>query len=414
MLFKIALRNISRHRRRTFFSAITIAAGMFFFIAIDSIMSGLDRGAIDNMVALTTAALRLETPEYAAERDAVPLRAGVPMYQQLRDSILHDKRVKGVTGRTKFIGQLSIYTDMKPVAGTVIDPATDSTVFTLREYVKGSYFSQESDREIIIGKKLAEELGLGIGSWVTLYALTRNEAHNADEFKIVGLLATTDPVLNGSGVFISYRAADSFLDLDRLITSVMVGVHRRVNFEDFNRDVKAVKAALTARHPDLTMQTFLEQEAGFFEIAKSKRAFGFVFLFVILLIAAVGIFNTVLMSVYERIREIGVLRAFGFRRHELTELFLLEGCITGIIGVILGLAIGTIINSYLVTFGYPIDKVAGDAMGNYPIWGTVYGQWNFAMWIGISIFSVGISTAAALFPALKAGKMEIVTTLRFV
>jgi putative ABC transport system permease protein len=413
MLFKIALRNISRHRRRTFFSAITIAAGIFFFIVMDSIMAGLDRGAIDNMVALTTGAIRLQTHEYAAEADAFPLREGVAGYDALRATALENPKVKGVTGRTRFIGQLSIYTDMKPIIGTVIDPATDSTVFTLKNYVEGAYFSNENEREIILGKKLAEELGLTVGSWVTLYALTRNDARNADEFRIVGLLATTDPVLNGSGVFISNRAADSFLDLDGLVTDVMIGVHRRVNFADFDRDVGSVKNGLKAGCPGLVLQTFMEQEAGFFEIAKSKRAFGFVFLLVILLIAAVGIFNTVLMSVYERIREIGVLRAFGLKRRELTLLFLLEGFLTGVLGVLLGLFIGTLMNIYLVTKGYPIDKLAGDAMGNYPIWGTIYGQWNFGVWFVVSIFSIVVATVAGLLPARKAGRMEIVATLRF-
>ena len=135
MLLKIAMRSIRRHKRRTVFSAITIAVGMLFFIAMDSIMAGMDRGAIDNMVALKTGALRLQTPEFAAEQDALPLRAGIRGYDSLRTMVLKDKRVKGVTGRTRFIGQMSIYTDMKPIIGTVIFPATDSTVFSLPRYI---------------------------------------------------------------------------------------------------------------------------------------------------------------------------------------------------------------------------------------------------------------------------------------
>lgn len=413
MLLKIALRNIRRHKRRTFFSAVTIAVGMLFFIAMDSIMSGMDRGAIDNMVALKTGAIRLQTSEFAAEQDALPLRAGIDGYDSLRTVVLKDRRVKGVTGRTRFIGQISIYTEMKPIIGTVVSPATDSTVFSLTDYIEGAYFSKENEREIILGKKIAEELGLAVGGWVTLYALTRYDSHNADDFKVVGLLNTTDPVLNSSGVFISQRGADTFLDLEGLVTDVMIGVHRRVNLRDFIREVDDVQAALRSEYPDLESQTFLEQEAGFFEIAKTKRAFGFMFLIVILLIAGVGIFNTVLMSVYERIREIGVLRAFGFTRRELTRLFLLEGLITGIFGAALGLLLGTLLNLYLVVYGYPLDKVAGDAMGDLPIWGTIYGEWNFPVWMVVTLFAMITSTVAGYIPARKAGTMEIISTLRF-
>lgn len=413
MLLKIALRNLLRHKRRTFFSAITIAVGMLFFIAMDSIMAGMDRGAIDNMVALRTAAIRLQTSEYAEEQDALPLRYGVDNFASIRSELLKDNRIKGVTGRTRFIGQMSIYTDMKPIIGTVIDPAADSTVFSLRDYIEGAYFSEENEREILLGKDLARELGLNVGDYVTLYAMTRYEAHNADDFRITGLVATTDPVINGSGVFISQAGGDSFLDLEGLRTDVMVGVHRKVNLRDFIREIRAVQGSIQTAYPDLIAQNVLEQEAGFFEIAKSKRGFGMMFLAVILLIAGVGIFNTVLMSVYERIREIGVLRAFGLRQGEMTRLFLLEGAFTGIIGVTLGLVLGTIVNVLLVKYGYPLDKLAGDAMGDFPIWGTIYGEWNFGVWLAVSLFAIVVATIAGYIPARKAGSMEIISTLRF-
>ena len=413
MLLKIALRNIRRNKRRTFFSAITIAVGMLFFIAMDSIMAGMDRGAIDNMVALKTAAIRLQTEQYAEEQDALPLKYGIGNFDSIRRELLKDKRISGVTGRTRFIGQMSIYTDMKPIIGTVIDPVSDSTVFSLRDYVEGAYFSKDNEREILLGKDLAKELGLAVGDYVTLYAMTRYDAHNADDFKIAGVIATTDPVINGSGVFISRTGAGSFLDLESMWTDMMVGVHRKVNLRDFIKEVKAVQSEIHTVYPDLIAQNVLEQEAGFFEIAKSKRGFGMMFLVVILLIAGVGIFNTVLMSVYERIREIGVLRAFGLKQGEMARLFLLEGAVTGIAGVLLGLALGTVVNILLVKYGYPLDKLAGDAMGDLPIWGTIYGEWNFGVWIAVSLFAIIVSTIAGYIPARKAGSMEIISALRF-
>lgn len=414
MLLRIALRTLQRHRRRTFFSAITIAFGIMFFIVMDSMLAGMDRGAIDNMIALTTGAIRLQTPEYAAHQDALPLRYGHVNYARLRETVRSIPHVKGVTARTRFVGQLSIYTETKPVIGTVIDPATDSTVYALGEYIEGTGFSNDTEREILLGKKLAGELGLDTGSFVTLYAQTKYDAYNADDFRIVGLLNTTNPTLNASGVFISYAGAESFLDLEGHIADVMVGVNHRVNFNDFIDDTRAVQSAIKQKAPGSIAETFLEQEAGFFEISKSKRSFGFVFLIIILLIAAVGIFNTVLMSVYERIRETGVLRAFGLKSRECAMLFLLEGFLTGIIGAVLGLLLGSLVNCYLVFYGFPLDAFTGDAMGDFPIWGTVYGQWNIGIWIVISLFTIITATIAGLIPARKAGSMEIIATLRFV
>ncbi|MCX7726947.1 MAG: ABC transporter permease, partial [Chitinispirillaceae bacterium] len=163
MLLKIAFRNIIRHKRRTFFSAITIAVGIIFFIIMDSIMAGMDRGAIDNMIAFKTGALRIQTKQYSAEKDAFPLKYGVENYDEIRSFLSLYKKIKGVTYRTPFLGILSNYSGNKTIIGTVIEPATDSTVFNLPKYIEGSYFTEENEREILIGKKLAEELGVSIG-----------------------------------------------------------------------------------------------------------------------------------------------------------------------------------------------------------------------------------------------------------
>jgi putative ABC transport system permease protein len=156
----------------------------------------------------------------------------------------------------------------------------------------------------------------------------------------------------------------------------------------------------------------MEIAADFLEIAKTKRAFGYVFLLVIMLIASIGIFNTVLMSIYERIREVGVMRAFGFTPSQLTTLFILEGFITGIFGAVLGIAAGLVVNAILVFYGYPLDMFG--EMGDFPIWGTIYGEWNISTYVIIFIFCVLTATLAGLIPARKAGKMEITQALRFV
>ncbi len=415
MLWKIAIRNIMRHKRRTIFSGITIMFGMVFFIMMDSMLTGMDRGALDNLIDLSTASLKICTRQYMEEMEAMPLRHGIANGDEVKRKLSRFDRVRGVTPRTRFLGQLSIYTETMPVSGVVIDPFTDTTVFDLDGCIEGSYFSGSSRREIVLGKRLARDLDLKAGDWVTLYSLTRYESHNADDFLIVGLLNSTDPSINSSTVYITYTAADDFLDLDGLVTELDVGLHRRTNLPDMKKDAELIAAGLTPEFPELRIQTFMEMASGFLEIAKTKRAFGFVYLFVIMLIACIGIFNSVLMSVYERIREVGVMRALGFTPGELTSLFLLEGFITGIFGALLGVAGGVAVNIGLVYHGYPVDKIFGyDDIGDFPLWGTMYGEWNIPTFIIVFVFCVATATLAGLIPARKAGKMEITRALRFV
>ncbi|MBD3239556.1 MAG: hypothetical protein GF331_03150, partial [Chitinivibrionales bacterium] len=295
MTLKIAVRNIMRHKRRTITSAVVIAVGLMFYIFMDSVMAGLDRGGIDNMIELSTSAVKVHTTAYEQDKEAMPLDHGIADVAAVREALRDEKQVVGVTPRTRFLGQLSNYEETVPVVGTVVAPATDTTVFSLAPSLIGSYFSDHNEREIILGQKLAQEMGVDTGGYITLYALTRYDSRNADEFKVVGLLATTDPELNRNSVIVSYAAANDFLDLDNLVTEVDVAVERRVNFRDMAADAERVERRIESAMPELTAMTFMDLGASFLEIAKSKRAFGVIFLGIVLLIAALGIFNTVLM-----------------------------------------------------------------------------------------------------------------------
>ncbi|NLE24896.1 MAG: ABC transporter permease [Clostridiaceae bacterium] len=415
MLLKIAYHNILRHKGRTFRSALTIGVALMFFIAMDSIMTGMDRSAIDNIIELSTAAISLHTKEYMKDREAFPLKFGIKTLDNIISTISKDPKVTATTPRTLFLGQLSNYTDVIPVQGIVVEPSTDTLVFSLNKYLEGFWFSKESNREIILGKNLAKELGVSVGNSITLYALTKYDSRNADEFKVVGILNTTDPNLNKNAALISFESADDFLDLEGLKTQINIAVTRNSDLNIYLKLVNAIKSNITKDYDDIHAETFYDQSATFLQVSKQKKSFGFIFMGVILLIASIGIFNTVLMSVYERIREIGVLRAHGMTPKEITGLFLLEGLITGIVGSIVGVILGISINCYTIYVGLPLEKIAGDVdTSGIPIWGTMYGQWNPESILFAFLFGIIVATLASLIPSGKAGKMQVSQALRFV
>jgi putative ABC transport system permease protein len=416
MILKIALRNIGRHKRRTILSAITIAAGLIVFILMDSTLTGIDRMSIDNMINLTTGALKIQTVQYDQEKNTFPLAYGInaASLSALETTLGRDRRVMHATRRTQFLGQLSNYTETVPVVGTVIDEATDTSVFGLKQYITGSYFGQNNGREILIGRQLAQDLGVGVGDNITLYALTKYDSRNADQFRIAGLLNTADPTINHSGVFITFTAANDFLDLENSVSELDVSVKRNSNLAVFSRDVTSIQAALQNEFPNLRVNTFLELGAGVLEITRAKRVSGIVFMAIILVIAVVGIFNTVFMSVYERIREIGVLRAHGMKPRDVTVMFVLEGMVTGLLGSVLGLATGSLINVYLVTTGIPMEKVVGGiATASYGISGSIYGEWNVPAIVLAFCLGIIVATVAGIIPARRASKIQVTQALRF-
>jgi len=415
VIFRIAFRNILRHSRRTFLSALTIAAGMMVFIFMDSLLTGMDRAVIDNMINLTTSSVRVCTPAYDADRRQLPLEHGIPDPSGLMARAAALPNVRGVTSRTQFMGQLSNLSEVVPVIGTVVDPATDATVFSFARYLDGAHFGPESSHEILLGKRLAADLAVGVGDYITLYARTRYDSHNADEFRIAGLISSTDPTVNRSAVYITRAAAEGFLDLEGLVTEVAIAVRRRTNYRDFAADVRGVQAELSAAYPGLKMDPFMEIAADLLRISKVKKVAGYVIMAYILLIAGVGIFNTVFMSVYERIREVGVLRAHGMRPGQIGWLFLLEGVLTGVAGSALGVIAGVAVNWFMVAVGYPLDRLMSEAMaGDFPFYGTIYGEWNLGAYVFVVVFSMVVAVAAGIVPARRAASLEVTQALRFV
>jgi putative ABC transport system permease protein len=415
MLLKIAIRNVRRHIRRTLLSAVTIAAGLLVFIYMKSIFSGMDRAAIDNMISLSVSSVKVHTRAYDEDREAYPLEHGIENHENIASFLQSRPRVTAVTPRTQFLGELSNYRDAVPVVGTIVEPATDTAVFDLTTYLEGSFFTDEGRGQVVLGSDLARELGVGVGDYITLYALTRYESRNADEFEIAGLLNTTDPAINKSSVLITYATADDLLDLEGLVTELDVALQRRAHFGKMVKDMHQVRDAVSEEFAGLKVYTFQELGAGFLEMSQAKQAYGMGFMAIILLIAGVGIFNTVLMSVYERIREVGVLRAHGMKPREVTTLFLLEGVLTGVLGSLLGIAAGIGLNWYLVEVGFPMDQFAkGMDTTGMPVWGTLYGEWSISAFVFAAAFGIGSATLASWIPARKASRLQVTDALRFV
>lgn len=419
-IFKIAFRNTMRHKRRTFLTAIIITMGLFIFIWFDSLLSGMDRNSIENMVNLTESSIKVYSADYDQDRNALPLKYGISNYSQIESFLLNTKGVTGVTPRTSFLGELTSGPKALHVIGTIIDPVKDKTVFTTSKYIaKGRYFSTNSVTEILLGVKLADDMKVNVGDTITLRSQTKFEANNAVDFEVVGLINSPHPAVNESGAYITYQAAEPFLDIGGIYPEADIHVDwkKGESADDYLTKLKALKNQIKQNFPGVASYTFNDLQGGFLALLKQKGTSGNIMSFLILLIAAIGIVNSVLMSVYERIREVGVLKAMGIKPAEILRMFMYEGIIIGLIGSLLGLLLAFITNVWMVTVGMDwsgMMKGASTTSMGMPVSMVFYGQWNPGTFIGMFLFGMIISIAASYVPARKAAKMQATDCLHFV
>jgi ABC-type lipoprotein release transport system permease subunit len=415
-LWKIALRNVFRHRRRTIITGVVMMVGIGIFIAYDSILAGMDRLSIDTMVSYSSSYLKVRTLECVADETGTPLDYGIPEPARVMEAVKKAApSLSAVAPRSFFLAEASNYGDAEPVMAAAVEPGSDAKVFDLAANIaEGSWLKAEGDHEVVVAASVARDLGLKLGDAILLSARTIYDNDNADEFRIVGI-ADGGLSLNATAtVYMNYADARAFLGEALPITEIDAAAPRASSLEGELAASAKAAALVAAALPKLRADPIGEFAKDYLAIKDSKQKATYMIVFFILLIAAVGIVNTILMSVYSRIREIGVLRAYGMTPKDIKALFVREGLIIGALGSAAGLLLG----GGLVLWsqaGLNLSALFGNIdLGAFPMNGVIYGEFRPSTYLAGLLFGLLASWLAARIPAKRAGKLEPTDALRFV
>jgi ABC-type lipoprotein release transport system permease subunit len=182
---------------------------------------------------------------------------------------------------------------------------------------------------------------------------------------------------------------------------------------DLEKTIAEIKTLLPPGRSGLTVEDWKTLGRDFVALAATKSGGSKVILFLVFVIAAVGISNTMLMSIYERIREIGMLRAMGMSSGEIRTAFLMEAGGIGLIGASVGVLLGVLINIPLVNHGIDYSALMRDADMGYRITGIARGLWSVRTILTAFFTGIIMSVLLALIPTSKALKMQVTRALRY-
>ncbi|MEI6387360.1 MAG: FtsX-like permease family protein [Spirochaetota bacterium] len=417
VLWKIALRNVLRHGKRTAITGIVMMVGIGLFIAYDSILAGMDRISIDTMIDYSSSYLKVRTPGYVSDALGLPLDQGIADPEAVMAAMLKaDAGLSAVAPRTLFLVQASNYIDSSPQMAAAVDPLRDKEVFKVAAGVhEGSWLRPTADREAVVAMSVARDLGLKLGDSILLSARTIYDNDNADEFRIVGLIDNTAGLSGTGSIYLSYPAARALLGEGLPVTEIDAAAARAASLDAELAGSARAASLLAAALPGMTSQGIGEFAKDYLALRDSKSKGSFMLIVMILLIAAVGIVNTILMSVYSRVREIGVLRAYGMTAGDVKKLFVREGLITGAAGSVAGLVFGGLLVWYMSSTGLSISGLFGNLdLGAIPVNAVLRGEWKPATFVTGFVFGLLVSWLAARIPAKRAAKLQPTDALRFV
>jgi len=415
-LLKIAWRNVMRHRRRTIITALVMSAGIGIFIFFNSVLAGMDSLTIYNMIDLNESSVKIKARGYADNPSASPFDYLIEDSTGLGMAIRKaDARILATAPRFKTYATLSNYQDSRPVLLTVIDPATDGTVFTTREFIEQGAWFDGRENQVIMGAALASDMGLKIGDPVLISAETVNENINADEYFIIALLNTADPTLNEGGVFMAFADAEKLLGRENLATELNCSLATGSSVDKtMSASLEAAKK-IQSEHPGMEAADIATMAQGYLAMRNMKAKYSSVIILIVLAISGVGIVNTILMSVYSRVKEIGILSAYGMKAKEIRNLFITEGAIIGVIGSLGGALFGIAATAYMVYVGIPMQALIGKVdMGGLPIAGTLNGEWSASSIASGIVYGIVVAVLSAWIPARMASKMKPSAALKFI
>lgn len=407
MLLKLAWRNVFRHRRRTWITAAAISVGLGAMIMSNTLMNGMDSMASHNIIVYETGHLEIFAQGYYREEGMFPLDTIIDDPDEVRRRLDDVRGIKGMTGRVKFPARVSNGVDEFPVLGIGIDIESESAVFlTLEKIVAGHGI--ENPGQILIGTDLALLMDIDTGSMLTVITRDRNGTYNAYDFIIAGLVNTSHPLFDGNGVIIDLGAAQELLALGQGVTEISLKVG---NIGSVPKMKKMVEDAAGDKYE---VYTYKELYASIFEVSGFKRLMQFMVALIVIVIAAVGIVNTMLMAVMERISEIGMLKAMGYGNGEIIRMFLYEGGIIGVFGSALGCVYGLLASLLMVVVGIDLSGIFDTSEMGYPIEFVLKGEIDPVLVGVVFLFGVLISIIVTLWPVRRATRLRPVDALRHI
>ncbi|MEA3492946.1 MAG: FtsX-like permease family protein [Candidatus Margulisiibacteriota bacterium] len=406
MLFKLAFRNIFRNFRRTLLTMFAIAFGLGVLLLMDSMLTGLDVDSFTKVINYETGHIKIFQRGYQEDVKNLPLDKSIDMPAKIIDEVSRDKNVEGITSRINFRIFLSDGIDQFPAIGIAINPEDDTNVFKLKQAVEEGKFINKGEEAMLIGEGLAEDFNVGVGDYLTVLTRTKYETYQALDLRIKGILKTEDPKIDWAAIVIPLGVGQDSLDMGKAVTEI------DIKLKDISQ-VDKFRDKLAKELTGLEIMTWKDLAEDVIAISETKRGFSSLIFSAVVIIALIGISNTILLSAYERVREIGMMAAMGMRRKQIRRLFIYEGALIGLFGSIFGCLLGAAMNYPLVRFGINWGFMMRD-MGDigYRITGASYGVWRLHMFLIALIFGVVVSAIVSVYPAWVASKMEPTEALK--
>ena len=397
MTFKIAFRNVLRNRRRSAITLLVIVFGAVGLILFGGYKARTFFALRESTIRGRLGHLQIFKAGYSKTKSQKPLEYALDDAASIRKQIERDPRVKMTAAQITLMGLVSNGEKSETFIATAVEPQKDREMNN-QKVTAGTDLPDSEPDAVMVGAGLASSMNVKPGDYLTIMTTTTAGSLNAMDVRVAGIFTIGVKEFDDRAIKMPLAGAQQLLQTKK--------IEKLLVFLNNTEDTAAAHQAIASQIHGIEIKEWSELASFYHQVvALYNGIFGFLGI-VVFAIVVFSVANTILMSIFERTREIGTLMAIGTTRGRLRKMFIAEGVTIGVIGGVLGLAIGallaTLINHGNVMLPPPPGYTAGYRL-----------QILMQPGVLITAFLVSFVTAtiSSIVPALKASRMKIVDAL---
>ena len=392
---RLALGNLRANRRRTGITLLSLIVGVAGLVFLWAFIDGINAQMINNMTGYVTGDLKVHARGFHNERE---MNIALPEQWNLPPVVADTEGVAAAAPRLTGHALVSLADKSRAMQVTGVDPAGEKTVTRLdHSLVAGRYL--QTGNEILLGAGAAGALEAEVGDELALVVQAADGSIGADRYTVIGLFETGVKRIDGQVAQIPLESAQELYALWGRVTEVAARVD---DPDQLPLVIDRLQEQLQARQVEVLgwpkLMPSLVQMMDF------HNAVAYIVIFVVFVVVAAGIANTILMSVIERGREFGVMMAVGTSGSRMVQLVLLETSLMALVGYALGLVLGLVVTAYFASSGLDFTAYI-KAMDTMPgLSGIVYPTTSPDRWAIIGLVVIVVALLAAVVPAWIASR----------
>ena len=409
IILKLGWKNISRNKKRTFFTILAITIGIMMLVFASSYIQGIMNGTTEVAKRMRTGHVKIMTSEYSRLERIMPKEELVLKSEDLSDRIRKIDSVKLVSQMVKFNALISKDELNEPGLVVGADPGIIKMHMGIDDMlISGKYFNG-GEKEVMIGRIFAEKLGVMVNDELLLVTTDINYSTYALPFRVSGIFNTGYTYIDKHMIFVPLKFGREILDCRDSSHEILIYLNDQDKAAEFTSGIKSILSE--GIYGESLVAVPWEDDEIIGELMPMVKQVWQKILGIILLIVAIVILNTMLMIVMERYQEIGVLKALGLKSREVFSMIVTEALFIGTIGSVFGVLIGGGFSAWLEKTGINLAEMAGKDMWEkfdmpLVLFGNIiYPDLTLEIIISSFFFGIFISVLAVLYPAYKSSKM---------